>query len=179
MAKTRLQKDETLKTLIDDFGSAKSVVFVNFDGLTVSDIQEFRRQCRENGLKYHVAKKTLLKLALEKTNLTEVDLTSFERGIGTVFGLKDEVAPAQVTDKFAKDHEAMTILGGVMMENPEGEKVISLEQINALAKLPSRDVLLGRLVGSINAPVSGFVNVLAGNIRGLVNVLSQLKDQKA
>lgn len=179
MAKTKLQKEETLKTLVDDFGSAKSAIFINFDGLNVSDIQEFRKQCREQGLRYLVAKKTLLRLALDKNKLTEVDLTAFERGIGTVFGLEDEVAPAQVTAKFAKDHEAMTILGGVMMENPEGEKVMSLEQVSALAKLPSKEVLLGRLVGSINAPVSGFVNVLAGNIRGLVNVLSQLKDQKA
>lgn len=178
MAKSRQQKEQALQDLKDGFANAKSAIFVNFDGLSVSDTQAFRSMCREQGLRYQVAKKTLLGLALKENNLTEVDLSQFEKGVGTIFGLDDVVAPAQAADKFAKDHEAMTILGGVMMENPEGERFMELAQVEALAKLPSKEVLLGRLVGSINAPVSGFVNVLAGNIRGLVNVLSQVKDQK-
>lgn len=179
MAKTRQQKEKTLQTLTDQLSSGKAAVFVNFDGLTVGQTQEFRQACRENGLTYMVAKKTLLRKALEGASLTEVDTNIFEKGVGTVIGAEDEVAPAQVTDKFAKDNEAMTILGGVMMENPEGQKFMDITQVAALAKLPSKEVLLGRLVGSINAPVSGFVNVLAGNIRGLVNVLNGIKDQKA
>lgn len=179
MPKTRQQKEEAFKALQDAFAEAKSAVFVNFDGLTVSDTQEFRKACRENGLSYQVAKKTLLKKALEKNKLAEVDASAFERGVGTVFGSDDEVAPAQIVDKFAKDHEAMTILGGIMMSNPEGERFMDLAYIQSLAKLPSREVLLGKVLGSINAPVSGFVNVLAGNLRGLVNVLGQIKDQKA
>lgn len=178
MAKTKEQKEEILKKLVDNFGKAKSAVFVNFDGLNVADIQEFRSLCRENGLDYFVAKKTLLKLALDKNKLSEVDLTPYEKGVGTIFGYEDEVAPAQVADKFAKDHEALTLLGGVMMENPEGQKNVDSEGVKALAQLPSKDVLLGKVVGSINAPVSGFVNVLAGNIRNLVNVLNAVKDTK-
>jgi large subunit ribosomal protein L10 len=178
MAKSRQQKEESFQSLKDGFANAKSVIFVNFDGLTVTDTQEFRSAIRAEGLSYLVAKKTLLKLALKENNLSEVDESIFERGVGTIFGSDDVVAPAQIVDKFAKDHEAMTILGGVMMENPTGERFMSLAQVEALAKLPSKDVLLGRLLGSINAPVSGFVNVLAGNIRGLVNVLSQIKDQQ-
>lgn len=179
MAKSRQQKEQTLKTLTENLTSGKSAVFVNFDGLTVSETQEFRTQCRENNLAYMVAKKTLLRKALEAANLSEVDTGIFEKGVGTVIGLEDEVAPAQVVDKFAKDHQAMTILGGVMTENPEGQKFMDIAQVSALAKLPSKEVLLGRLVGSINAPVSGFVNVLAGNIRGLVNVLNGIKDQQS
>lgn len=178
MAKTKEQKEETMKKLVDNFGKAKAAVFVNFDGLTVSDIQDFRRLCRENGLEYFVAKKTLLKLALEKNKLSEVDITPYKRGVGTIFGFEDEVAPAQIAHKFAKDHEALTLLGGVMMVNPEGERNVDTEAVQVLAKLPSKDALLGRLVGSINAPVSGFVNVLAGNIRSLVNVLGAIKEQK-
>ncbi len=179
MAKSRLQKEEAVKQLTDQFSQAKSAVFVSFAGLKVSDISNFRTECRKNDLSYAVAKKTLINIALKNAKIEGVDLSQFESGIGTVFGLHDEVAPAQIVDKFAKDHQAMTILGGVMTENPEGQKFLSVDQVKALAKLPSKEVLLGRLVGSINAPVSGFVNVLAGNIRGLVNVLSQVKDQRS
>lgn len=179
MAKTRLQKEETLKDLQDKFGGAKAVVFVNFDGLNVNDTREFRGLCRENNLDYVVAKKTLLKIALEKTNLNEVDLSSFERGIGTVFGSADEVAPAQTVAKFAKEHEAMTILGGIMLENPEGKRFLNMESVKALSLLPSKEQLLGKLVGSLMAPVSGLVNVLAGNTRNLVQVLHAIKESKA
>ena len=174
MAKTRLQKEETLKDLQDKFGSAKAVVFINFDGLSVNDAQEFRGACRENKLDYVVAKKTLLKLALEKNKLNEVDIAQFERGVGTVFGQADAVAPAQTVAKFAKDHEAMTILGGIMTENPEGERFLSLEEVTALSKLPSKEQLLAQLVGAIKSPITGFINVLAGNTRSLVQVLNAI-----
>lgn len=178
MAKTRQQKEEAVKTLADKLSKSKSAVFVNFEGLNVSDTASFRQACRENGLDYMVAKKTLLRLALDKQKLSEVDLSAFEKGVGTVFSFEDEVAPAQVVDKFAGDHEAMTILGGIMLENPEGERVIDVEMVKALAKLPGKDDLYGMVVRSINAPVSGFVNVLAGNLRSLVNVLNAIKEEK-
>jgi large subunit ribosomal protein L10 len=180
MAKTRQQKEVIVTSLTDNFGKAKSVVFVNFDGLTVSETGEFRKACREAGLSYAVAKKTLLRRALDSNKLSsEIDIAQFQRGVGSVFGFADEVTPAQVVDKFSKAHEAMTVLGGAMLENPEGKKFLSIEQVNALAKLPTRDVLLGKLVGSLNAPISGFVRVLAGNMRGLVTVLNGIKEQKA
>jgi large subunit ribosomal protein L10 len=178
MPKTRQQKEETLKALVDNFSQAKSAVFINFDKLTVADINAFRVQLRKNGLRYAVAKKTLLRKALADSQLSEVDLTKFERGVGTVFGIADEVAPAQTVDTFAKDHEAMTILGGIMKDNPAGQKFVSVEMVKALAKLPTKEVLLGQLVRTINAPVSGFVNVLAANLRSLVQVLNAVKDKK-
>lgn len=167
-----------MKSLVENFSSAKSVVFVNFDKLTVGDITAFRRKCREQGMPYTVAKKTLLKRALKETQLEEVDLSGFERGIGTVFGLMDEVAPAQVVDAFAQDHENLVILGGVMKDNPAGQKFLAADSVKALAKLPTKQQLLGTVVRTIQAPVSGFVNVLAGNLRGLVQVLNAVKDKK-
>lgn len=178
MAKTRDQKDQIIIKLVDGFSKAKSAVFVDFEGLNVGDIQSFRQACRENGMEYFVAKKTLLRLAMEKSKLSEVDTSQYNKGIGTVFGYTDEVTPAQVVDNFASSHEAMGILGGVMMENPEGKKSLNVESIKTLAKLPSKEVLLGQVVGTINAPISGFVNVLAGNIRGLINSLNAIKEQK-
>lgn len=178
MPKTRQQKEETLKQLVEYFSQAKSVVFVNFDKLTVSDITAFRRKCREQGMPYTVAKKTLLRRALKETKLDEVDLSGFERGIGTLFGIADEVAPAQTVDSFAQEHEAMAILGGIMKDAPAGQKFLSADSVKALAKLPTKEALLGQVVRTIQAPVSGFVNVLAGNLRSLVQVLNAVKDKK-
>ncbi|MCX6740521.1 MAG: 50S ribosomal protein L10 [Candidatus Parcubacteria bacterium] len=83
------------------------------------------------------------------------------------------MAPAKIAANFAKDHKALKMLGGIMEGN-----LLNLDQVTVLSKIPSKPELLGQLVRTINAPVSGFVNVLAGNIRGLLNVLNSLKDSK-
>ena len=119
------------------------------------------------------SKKTLLKRALEQAGL-EVDTKAFEGGVGVFCGNEDEVAPSKIVAGFAKDHEVMTIFGGIL----EGT-FIEEGKIKELSKLPSKQELYAKLVGTINGPVSGFVNVLAGNMRGLVNVLNGIKEQKA
>lgn len=179
MAKTRQQKEEIVSTLVDNIGRAKSIVFVDFHGLNVTDTQAFRVKCREEGLAYMVAKKTLVNLALNKSNVKDLDVTQFDKSVASLFSFDDVVASAKTAAEFAKDHQGMTILGGLMMESPEGERALSVQSISALAKLPGKQQLLGQLVGTLNAPVSGFVNVLAGNIRGLVTALNAIKEQKA
>jgi large subunit ribosomal protein L10 len=159
--------------LVDGLKSAKSVVFANFQGLKVKDSEELRRLCRKQNIGYFVAKKTLLKKALEKVGL-KVDIDTFSGGVSTVLGREDEVAPAQVLANFAKTHEIVKLFGGVL----EGA-FIDGAKVNELAKLPNKQQLLGKLVGTLNAPVSGFVNVLAGNLRGLVNVLNSIKQAKS
>lgn len=178
MPKTREQKAAVVEKLSDGLSKSKSAVFVNFDGLTANEIVDFRRKLREAKLGYVVAKKTLLRIALDKADLSEIKLDGFQRGVGTVIGLEDEVAPSQVVDAFAKDHEKLSILGGIMNTNQAGQKTLSMDNVKALAKLPSKQQLYGQLVRTINGPVSGFVNVLAGNVRGLVTVLSAIKDKK-
>ncbi len=173
MPKTKEQKEQAVRTLVDQLEAAKSAVFANFQGLTVSESEELRTLCREQNVSYVASKKTLLKRALAEKGM-EVDTKAFEGGIAAVFGNDDEVAPAQVIAKFAKDHEVVKIFGGVL----EGA-YIDDAKVTALSKLPSKQELYAKLVGSINAPVSGFVNVLAGNIRGLVNVLNAVKDAKS
>lgn len=172
MAKTKQQKEEAIKQLVEDIKNSKSVVFANFQGLKVSDSEELRSQCRENNVKYTATKKTLLKKALSELG-HEVDTKTFEGGVATVFGIEDEVTPAQLIDKFAKDHEIVKIFGGVLEGN-----LMDSAKVSELAKLPSKQELLARVVGSINAPVSGFVNVLSGNLRNLVNVLNNIKEAK-
>lgn len=173
MAKTKQQKEKTIKNLVDGLKSAKSVVFANFQGLKVKESEELRRLCREQNIGYLVAKKTLVKKALEKAGL-EAEVDSFAGGVSTVFGREDEVAPAQVLANFAKKHEAVKFFGGIL----EG-RFIDIAKVTELSKLPSKKELLVRLVGTLNAPISGFVNALSGNLRGLVNVLNSIKESKS
>ena len=96
-----------------------------------------------------------------------------EGNIALIIGFEDEVAPAKIAAKFAQNHESLKMLGGIM-EN----KFIDLNQVIALSKIPSKAELLAQMVSSLNSPVFGFVNVLAANLRGLLNVLNGLKEHK-
>lgn len=172
MAKTKQSKTTSLQDLTTHLKSAKGVVFANFQGLKVKESEELRRTCREKDVYYVAAKKTLLRKALSDAGLN-VDPKAFTGGVATVFGTNDEVTPAQVMAEFAKTHELATIFGGVL----EGH-FIDAAKVKALSNLPSKQQLLGQLVGTLNAPISGFVNVLAGNLRGLVTVLNGIKEAK-
>jgi len=173
MAKTREQKEVSVHALVQDIKDSKSAVFANFQGLKVSESEELRQKCRENGVRYTASKKTLIKHALSETGF-DVDTKQFEGGVAAIFGTEDEVAPAQIIAEFAKSHDVTTIFGGIL----EG-KYIDATKVIELSKLPSKQQLLGQLVGTLNAPISGFANVLAGNIRGLVTVMNAIKEQKA
>jgi len=173
MAKTRQEKEVAVQALSDKLKDAKAAVFANFQGLKVNESEELRGICREQHIEYIASKKTLVKRALSNVGL-DVDTKLFEGGVAAVLGADDEVAPAQIIATFAKDHEAVTIFGGILEGN-----FIDAAKVTELSKLPSKQQLLGQLVGTLNAPVSGFVNVLAGNLRGLVNVLNSIKEAKA
>jgi large subunit ribosomal protein L10 len=172
MAKTRQQKKDILKNVSEKIDASKSLVFANFDGLTVKEVEELRAKCRENNVGYIVAKKTMLKIAMEKAGI-DVDPKTFENGVATVFGFEDEVAPAKIVQEFSKSHPNLKAISGVL----EGQAV-TLEKVVELSKLPSREELYAKVVGSIAAPVRGLVNVLAGNLRGLVYVLNAVKEKK-
>lgn len=172
MPKTRAQKAEIVAELSDKFGRMKSAVFTSISGYTMPDADKLRTKGREQGVEVIVAKKTLLGRAIKDAGLN-VDLSQFEGSVLTTFGFNDEVAPAKMMAEFLKERETMKILGGVL----EG-KMVDAASIKTLSKLPGKQELLAKVVGSLNAPVSGFVNVLAGNLRGLVTVLNAVKDKK-
>lgn len=173
MAKTQVQKKEIVDVIATNLQSAKSAVFANFQGLKMEDIDALRDICKDQDVYYTAGKKTLVKIALQNAGF-EVDTKEFDGGVAVFLGMKDEVAPAQIVAKFAKTHDVVKIFGGIL----EGQFIDSAK-VTQLSALPSKQQLLGQLVGTLNAPVSGFVNVLAGNLRGLATVLSAIKDQKA
>ncbi|NCO05097.1 MAG: 50S ribosomal protein L10 [Candidatus Magasanikbacteria bacterium] len=173
MAKTKQQKQSQIDGLTEGIKTAKSVVFANFQGLKVSEMEELRAECREQNINCMATKKTLVGRALKDAGM-DVDTKIYQGGVAAFFGNEDEVAPAQIVAKYAKSHDVITLFGGIL----EGS-YINADKVLELSKLPSKHQLLGQLVGTINAPVSGFVNVLAGNLRGLVGVLNNIKEQKA
>ncbi|MFA4845415.1 MAG: 50S ribosomal protein L10 [Patescibacteria group bacterium] len=172
MPKTRAQKEEILTELSDKLSRIKSAVFTSVSGYTMDDANALRQKGREQGVEIVVAKKTLLTRALLKNGFAvpEKDLAG---SILTTLGYQDEIAPSKLMATFVKDRETMKVIGGLL----EG-KFVGPDAIVQLASLPSRKELLSKLVGSLNAPVSGFVNVLAGNLRGLVQVLNSIREAK-
>ncbi len=173
MPKTKQQKQTSISQLAQDLKAAKVAVFANFQGLTVEQSQDLRGKCRVEGVSVLASKKTLVKRALDEAGLTGIDPTDFVGGIATFIGKEDETAAARVVNNFAKIHELVSIFGGIL----EG-KYISATEVKNLANLPNRQQLLGKLVGTLNAPIAGFVNVLADNFRNLVNVLNNIKEAK-
>ncbi len=173
MPATKAQKGQVIKDLADKFVKAKSIVFLGFQGLTVKDDMDFRRKLTKENIDYKVAKKTLIKKGLKEAKIENVDELVIEGPVSVAIGYEDEVAPARIAKEFSKVSDKIKILGGYM-----ASKYLSAAEMKVLAGLPGKDQLRAQLIGTINAPVSGFVNVLAGNMRGLVTVLKAYGDTK-
>lgn len=176
---TKAQKEEIVKSLTEKLQKSKSAVFTSFSGLKVQDAEKLRKIAKKEKSEVLVAKKTLLKIALKKAGLEEVPVDKFENGIATVFSYGDEVAGPKLAANFNRENKALNLVMGLLMDRPAGQRLLTLEQVKALAALPGKQELLAKLVGSIKSPITGFVNVLAGNLRGLVNVLNAVKNAKS
>lgn len=172
MPKTREQKEQMVKELVDKIGKMKSVAFTSISGYTMDDANALREKGQEQGVELSVTKKTLLIRALNELGM-EADKDVLEGSILSVFSEGDEVAPAKLMKEFGKDREGIRLVGGVL----EGA-FVQAEAMQQLADLPSKQELLAKVVGSINAPTSGFVNALAGNLRNIVYALNAIKEQK-
>ncbi len=170
---TRNQKHELVKELIEKIKAAKSVVFVDFKGLKVKDATILKRSLRAAGVEYVVVRKTLIDIALKNAGIEGANIAKVEGQVAVSLSNLDEVAAAKIIDTFAKTNENVKMLGGVL-----GTQLMNADEVKALAKVPSKEQLLGQLVGTLNAPISGFVNVLAGNLRGLVQVLNAISEVK-
>lgn len=171
MAVTREKKEQIVADLTDKFKKVKLAVITDFTGLKSEEEDELRTSAEKVGVDYKVYKNTLIKLALKNAGI-DADDSVFTGTRALAFGYEDEVAPSKVVFEFTKSHENVKILGGIL----DG-KLVEAETINTLALIPGRDELYARVVGSVSAPISGFVNVLSGNLRGLVSVLNQYHKQ--
>jgi large subunit ribosomal protein L10 len=168
---TKTQKAEIVNELADKIKRQKSLIFTDAKGVKVKDIQIIRRELRKLEAEYRVAKKTLMELALKKEG-KEMDLSEFNGSLASSFGYEDPISLIKVLTKLAKTNDKFKILGGMV----EG-RVLSVAEIKELSKIPSREILLAKLVGSIKSPISGLANVLQGNLRNLVGVLNAISNK--
>lgn len=173
MPKTRAQKIAIVEQLTDRVSRSQSIVFVTLSKVTVAEMEELRDAFFQAGLQLQVPKNSLLQRVLSEQKI-EVPAEVTDQPIAIIFSYEDAVLGPKTVMPFTKDIENLTVLGGIA----DGV-FISAAQVEAYSKLPSREQLLGQLVGTLQAPVSGLVNVLAGNLRGLVNVLNAIKDAQA
>jgi len=172
MPLTKIQKQKILKDLKEKISKQKVTIFVDFTGLKVKDIFDLRKKLKMVDSQLKVAKKTLVQIAFKETGL-KTEIKKLKGEIAFVFGLKDEISPAKIIFQFSQINPNLKILGG-FLEN----KFIEAEKIVELAKLPTKEELLGKLVGSISAPISNFANVLKESIKGLIYVLSAIEKIK-
>ena len=170
-------KQAVVAQLKEQLESAKGVVLTSYKGLTVAQDTELRRELREAGVSYHVVKNTMLRIAAKEAGIEGIE-EHLEGTTAFAFSTEDAVAPANVICGFIKknkleDAEVLTVKVGMV----EG-KVIGVDEVKALAALPSREELIAKLLGSMNAPISNTVNVLQGVIRNAVYVLDAIRSQK-
>lgn len=156
-------KKAQVAEIVESLKSAATGVLVDYRGLTVDEDTKLRNSLRAAGVKYFVVKNTLLRLAANQVGLEELD--SILNGPTALAISDDPVAPAKVIADFAKENEKMEIKSGFM----DG-KVISLDEIKALAKTPSKETLIAKIMGSLNAPISDLARLLATIADGGVEI---------
>lgn len=167
------QKRKVVEGISKRIKSSKAVIFADYRGLTVEQDTEMRSALRKAGVDYKVVKNSLTRFAVKENGIDDID--SFLTGPTSMASSEtDPVAPAKVLSEYAKKYNKLEIKVGVV----EG-KVIDLKGIKALAELPPREILIAKALGGLNAPISGLVNVLNGNIRGLVIALKAISELKA
>ncbi len=174
MQQTKQQKEALVKAVTQKVKDSKALVFANYKGVTVKDITSIRRELAKSGSSWQVLKKTLLNIALKNAGV-EIDARELGGQVGVAFS-QDEVSAAKVIADFQKNNKEvpLSIEGGSL-----GMKPLSIDEIKALAKLPSQDEMRAKLLGTLQAPIASFVRVLGGNLKGLVQVLKAIEEKKA
>lgn len=157
MALTKEKKSKALDSLKEKIAQQKSVIFADFSKVNSADLFRLRKELKENGCSLKVGKKTLIRIAFGQSGISfwNVMRKSIPGQLALVFGLEDEIAPARIANQFAKKNENFKILGGIF----EG-RFIDREKALVLANLPTRNELLGRMLGSISSSTTKFVRVL-------------------
>jgi len=169
----RDEKEQLVQVLHSELEKAQAVFITDYMGLTVERLTKLRRDVKGAGGSYQVVKNTLLRRASEETSAKGIE-QFFVGPTAVAIAKTDAVAVAKALVNFARDNEKFEILAGML-----GARAITAADIQELAKMPPREVLLARMLGSLNAPVSNFVGVLSAIVSQLVYVLKAIENKKS
>ncbi len=169
MAITKAKK----KQIVEEFGQLlkkqKVIVFCNYQGVKTKEMNEIRESLKGVGAKLKALKKTLAEIAFKKEGI-DFSRKLSKTQLAVVVGTEDELAPLKVLYDFSKRNNQFEILAGYLEK-----EFLTQEKVTLLAQIPSKEILLGQLAYVLKNPISCFVNVLNGNIKGLINVLAKAK----
>ena len=166
-------KKQVVEEIKEKLGNSKVIILTDYKGLNVAQITKLRKKLRKIDAEYVVFKNTLTGIAAKEKSISGIEgLLTGPTAI--LFGYKDPVMPAKILSEFIKENEKPSIKGGFFDGN-----MVDTKMIIALAKLPSREVLLAKVAGGFQAPIYNFVSDLQGIIRKFVYAVNAIKDKKA
>jgi large subunit ribosomal protein L10 len=170
-----LKKTEKVKLvadLKDKFSRANATFLAEYQGIKANNMDGIRKGMREGDVEFKVVRNTLARRAIQGTSFESVS-ESLKGPTALIFSYRDAAAAAKAVSQYSKEYPKLKLILGVL-----GNKVIGVDEIKGLAELPPRDVLLGKLLGSLNSPATGFAMVLSGVPRKLLYALNAIKDAK-
>ena len=166
MAISRDKKNTLVADMTELIASAKTTVFATYNGLSVADVQKLRAQAREAGVVIKVIKNRLVRVALsEVETYKKTDTSGLTGQLLYAVSVEDEVAPAKILNTFAKTNPALVIAGGFSSEG----LLLSADEVNALASLPSKSQLVAEVIAMLLSPVHDITNALSGNLHALLD----------
>ena len=160
------KKAQIIDNLQETFSKCNVGILTNYRGLSASEMNALRRRLRESGISYRVVKNTLARFAVERAGRDE--LVSFLEGpVAIAFGYGDIAEPARaLTDYIRTSKTSLTIKGGFLVD-----RLLTSEEVRTLSTLPSREILLARILGGMQIPIVALINYLTVPINGIIGAL--------
>ena len=168
MAISKQKKNELVADLTELLSNAKTTVYAKYQGLSVAEMQELRKNAREAGVKIKVVKNRLVKVAMDQIAVyKDTDTTGLTGQLLYATSSEDEVAPAKVLAEFAKTHNALSLVGGFS----DLGNTLSEDEVKSLAAMPSKNELIAQVVAQLLSPVTDSISGLSGGLSGIVSGL--------
>ncbi|HHU83410.1 MAG TPA: 50S ribosomal protein L10 [Firmicutes bacterium] len=168
----RTEKEAQVQMIKEKLSEAQAVILADYRGLTVEEMTELRKKLREAGVELRVVKNTLARLAAKEAKIDDLD-SHLNGPIAMAFGIGDPVAPAKILHTFARTHKNLELKAGLLEK-----KILDRKGIEALAALPTREVLLAQLAAAMVGPLRNLGFVLSAPIRDLVYVLEAVRKKQ-
>jgi large subunit ribosomal protein L10 len=169
----RQEKEHIIETLKSSFAANQTSFLINYKGMDVAEVTTLRKELRNKGGSFKVAKVTLIRRAMHDLPAIEGFLPLIKDQVGIVFAEKEATAVAKVLNEFSKQNPKLHILAGRMEDT-----ILTKDSVAVLASLPSKEILLAKVCGSLNAPIAGFVGTLNALLVKLVLVLRAVEESK-